>query len=83
MRTNTTGSTCDESYAIDDGHAERRDARGLKNKQKEEEEGLHVLILQPLQKEEGFLSLFSRIFPSGRTDFLLVFPFFHDRIDAG
>ena len=58
MRTNTTGSTCDESYAIDDGHAERRDARGLKNKQKEEEEGLHVLILQPLQKEEVFLVYF-------------------------
>ena len=63
MRTNTTGSTCDESYAIDDGHAERRDARGLKNKQKEEEEGLHVLILQPLQKEEVFLVYFLEFCP--------------------
>ena len=63
MRTNTTGSTCDESYAIDDGHAERRDARGLKNKQKEEEEGLHVLILQPLQKEEVFLVYFLEFSP--------------------
>ena len=63
MRTNTTGSTCDESYAIDDGHAERRDARGLKNKQKEEEEGLHVLILQPFQKEEVFLVYFLEFSP--------------------
>ena len=83
MRTNTTGSTCDESYAIDDGHAERKDARSLKKKQmeEEEEEGLHsetflhsLLFFNP--KSAGFLILFSIIFPSGRTDFAIIFLFF-------